>query len=181
MVASSSGRRLRAFQVEGVVDDGGGYVEDVFGLAVAQLDASEAGYAIGEEGRRGREGVVGVAIVGHGCAVAFEQQAADDSGHVGCNLLAENGLDEGFEDGGGLADLEAVELFDQGGEDGVFVGGGVELCQGCVAAENPCQGVLDCLEGLVGEVAAVNCYFEVGVFDGAKVADLGQDEGAFDV
>ena len=99
--------------------------------------------------------------------VAFEQQAADDSGHVGGYLLAENGLDEGFEDGGGLADLEAVELFDQGGEDGVVEGGGVELSQGCVAAENPCQGVLDCLEGLVGEVAAVNCYFEVGVFDGA--------------
>ena len=53
-------------QVKGAVNYGGGYVEDVFGLAVAQLDASEAGYAIGEEGRRGREGVVGVAIVGHG-------------------------------------------------------------------------------------------------------------------
>ena len=38
-----------------------------------------------------------------------------------------NGLDEGFEDGGGLADVEAVELFNQGGEDGVPERGGVEL------------------------------------------------------
>ncbi len=60
------GEEAQAFQVEGAVNYGGGYVEDVFGLAVAQLDASESGYAIGEEGRRGREGVVGVAIVGGG-------------------------------------------------------------------------------------------------------------------
>ena len=53
--------------------------------------------------------------MGHGCAVAFEQQAADDSGDVGGNLLAENRLDEGFEYGGCLADREAVEVFDQGG------------------------------------------------------------------
>ena len=85
--------------------------------------------------------------MGHGCAVAFEQQAADDSGHVGGYLLAENRLDEGFEDGGGLADLEAVELFDQGGKDGVVEGGGVELRQGGVAAENPCQGVLELFGG----------------------------------
>ena len=126
-----------AFQVKGAVNYGGGYVEDVFGLAVAQLDASEAGYGIGEEGRRGREGVVGAAIVGHGCAVALEQETADDSGDVGGYLLAENRLDEGFEYGGGLADLEAVELFNQGGEDGVVEGGIVELGQGRVAAKNP--------------------------------------------
>ena len=38
---------------------------------------------------------------------------------------------------GGLADLEAVELFNQGGEDGVLVGVGVELGQVRVAAKNP--------------------------------------------
>ncbi len=113
------GEEAQALQVKGAVDHRGGHVEDVFRLAVAQLDASEAGYAIGEEGCRGREGVVGVAIVGHGGGVALQEQAADDSGHVGGYLLAENGLDEGFEDGGGLADVEAVELFNQGGKDGV--------------------------------------------------------------
>ena len=119
--------------------------------------------------------------MGHGGGVALQEQAADDSGHVGGYLLAENGLDEGFEDGGGLADVEAVELFNQGGEDGVPERGGVELGQGGVAAKNPCQGVLDGADGLVGEVAAVNCYFEVGVFYLAYRADLGQEELAFDV
>ena len=58
---------------------------------------------------------MGKTIVGEGLAVVFEEQAADDSGDVGGYLLAEDGLDEGFEDSGGLADFESVEFFDEGG------------------------------------------------------------------
>ena len=111
------GEMAESFQVQGAFGDGGRNVEDVFGLAVAELDGAEAGDALGKEGRGGREGVVGLTVVGESVAVVFEQQAADDSGDVGGYLLAEDGLDEGFENGGGLADFESVEFFDQGGED----------------------------------------------------------------
>ena len=77
--------------------------------------------------------------------------------------------------------MEAVELFNQGGKDGVPAGGGVELGQGRVTTENPCQGVLDGADGLLREFASVNGYFEARLFYLAYRADLRQEELAFDV